>query len=491
MRRAIRSRVTTLERGATILGGVPRRRPLHLGCCALAVLLAVLLFPPVSTWAAPATTTTTNGATSTTANPPPPAPPPTSATTDAPPAPPPVNLAAIRSAQAAAVTQRHQPSIALAGLAVSESELAASRDQSTAARAQAQAAAVQAIAATAGARLGSDQASLLQAATVDRTANSRLGEDRARLRGLALGVYTGALTGPQPATLQSLTTDEQAAFDGGEVDVVAQVVVTNLAADTSAAAIADRQYRKLQLTVSSDQIALTADQARAAVAAGQVPVAMAAAALAQRQLTASRGVLATARAELQADLAVVAGPPSLAPSGLSVMGRSALDANELTVWFDNQGYSDLTPATVGQLAGWYLSAGAAEGVRGDVAFAQAVLETGGFSSPDAVSLNNYAGIGHCDTCATGWAFPTPDGGVVGQLQLLRIFAGAGTAPKPAPAPVLAALTPLHQDRSGCCPTWESLTGVWATDPAYATQILLLYQQILTSATAAQPGGAGT
>ena len=54
-----------------------------------------------------------------------------------------------------------------------------------------------------------------------------------------------------------------------------------------------------------------------------------------------------------------------------------------------------------------------------MAFAQAVLETGGFSSPDAVDLNNYAGIGHCDTCGQGWAFPSPQAGVLGQLQLLR------------------------------------------------------------------------
>jgi hypothetical protein len=78
--------------------------------------------------------------------------------------------------------------------------------------------------------------------------------------------------------------------------------------------------------------------------------------------------------------------------------------------------------------------------------------------------------------------------VIGHLQLLRIFAGAGTAPKPAPAPVLPALTPAHQARQGCCPTWESLTGVWATDPFYGTQILLMYEQMLASA---DSGGTGT
>jgi hypothetical protein len=98
-----------------------------------------------------------------------------------------------------------------------------------------------------------------------------------------------------------------------------------------------------------------------------------------------------------------------------------------------------------------------------------------------VSLNNYAGIGHCDSCASGFAFPSPYGGVLGHVQLLRIFADAGPAPNGAPAPVLPSLAPAHQFRAGCCSTWESLTGIWASDPSYGEQILLIYQQMLASA----------
>jgi N-acetylmuramoyl-L-alanine amidase len=173
------------------------------------------------------------------------------------------------------------------------------------------------------------------------------------------------------------------------------------------------------------------------------------------------------------------------------MGAAALSADQLTTWFAAQAYNDLTSTTITKLANWYLTDGAKEGVRGDVAFAQAVLETGGFSSPDAVGLNNYAGIGHCDTCGQGSGFPSPEAGVLGQLQLLRIFAGGGVAPKPAPPPVLPTLTPAHQGRRGCCPTWESLTGVWASDPDYGIQILTMYEQMLDLATTDQPRPPGT
>jgi hypothetical protein len=72
---------------------------------------------------------------------------------------------------------------------------------------------------------------------------------------------------------------------------------------------------------------------------------------------------------------------------------------------------------------------------------------------------------------------------------LRIYADPGTPPVDAAAPVLPSLTSTNQDRSGCCDTWESLTGVWATDPAYGSEILSLYQQMLLFALSDQSGEA--
>jgi hypothetical protein len=178
------------------------------------------------------------------------------------------------------------------------------------------------------------------------------------------------------------------------------------------------------------------------------------------------------------DLAALNGPTSTSAGSLSLLGGSALTASQLAAWFSWEGYTDFTSARIDQLAAWYTQAGAEERVRGDVAFAQAILETGGFSSRDAVDLNNYAGIGHCDSCSSGWQFPSPNGGVVGQTQLLRIFATTAAPPAGAPGPVLPSLTVSQQHEAGCCPSVESLTGVWATDPTYGAQILGLYQQML-------------
>jgi hypothetical protein len=235
-----------------------------------------------------------------------------------------------------------------------------------------------------------------------------------------------------------------------------------------------RQEKQLAAAVSADAHTLGTAHDRTEAASSRIPPAAAMLAGAQQQLAASDRRLAAVQATEKATLAAV-GVDGVDPPGLSILGGSALNADQLVAWFTAQGYANLTSAPITQLANWYLTAGAEEGVRGDVAFAQAVLETGGFSSVDAVDRNNFAGIGHCDSCGQGILFPSPEIGVFGQVELLHIFATGGIAPNPA-------LTLVGRAVQGCCPTWESLTHTWATDPIYGTQILTLYEGMLEQAT---------
>jgi hypothetical protein len=428
---------------------------------------------PVTTTTVPSASTTTTTTTG-----------PTTSTTS-----PPSNMKAIRAQQAALIAEAHRVAIEVADLAVSGSEVAVARDQLALQTDQTQAAAAAAAASAGRYRLEADSLALARASQSNTAAQGRLALDRAQLRGLALAVYTGALTGPQPVDLQSLPGQQEADLGRGEAEIVAQFVVSNLHSDVTGAADAGRRYGRAQSAVAGDRHAVILEGRAAAGAAARVPPDRAALAADRGQLATADRQLQRARADLTTALTALAGPASFRSGGLSILGSSALNARQLAAWFDAQGYSDLTAATISQLASWYIQAGTTEGVRGDVAFAQAVLETGGFSSPDAVALNNYAGIGHCDTCAAGWAFPSPHGGVIGHLQLLRIFATAAPAPRKAPAPVLPALTPAHQGRAGCCPTWESLTGTWATDPIYALSILSMYESMLEFAASMPPAAA--
>ncbi len=446
-----------------------------------------------STTVAQATTTTTTGSTTTGSS--------TTTTTTVPsttttvPGPtttsPASNVAAIRAEQAALVSQAHQVAIDVADLEVTTAQTTVAIDQLTLHGDRADASATAGAADAAQNQLASDLADFADATAVNQAAQGRLALDRDQLRGLALGVYTGALTGPEPPALESLATQQEADVARGEAEIVAEVVVKNLHADVTAGASAGRLYHRAQAAVANDRRQLGLARRAAATAAARVPPDVAAVVAAQRQLATAQRQLQQAHAQLTAALTAVLGPAAADGSlpassatltnGLSVLGTSALNAAELAAWYNAQGYADLTAAPIAQLAGWYIQAGAAEGLRGDIAFAQAVLETGGFSSPDAVDLNNYAGIGHCDSCAAGWPFPSPHAGVIGHLQLLRIFATTAPAPRGAPPPVLPVLTPAKQGRAGCCPTWESLAGVWASDPLYALSILTLYQSMLSFA----------
>lgn len=389
------------------------------------------------------------------------------------------NSATIAAEQQAVVRQDHQLPIGEDTFAVQQLDAVVAGDQQAVAAADADAAAAVARLQAATTRLASDTAALHSAVTALGATKVRLAGDRAALRSIAVGMYTGQLTDPQPSSLHALEAEQQKIIDIAEVETVTGIVGSNLKRDLASFA-ADRN-RKDQLTaqVSGDRDQVGAAGQAHASALARAQAASAAVSTNRERLAGAEAQLAAARNALAVDLDALAGP-NAASGGLSLVGGAALDAAQLVGWYRSQGYVDLTNAPISQLAAWYLQAGAQEGIRGDVAFAQAVIETGGFSSPDAVLLNNYAGIGHCDTCSAGWAFPSPQGGVLGQTQLLRIFA-AGNPPPGGPAPVLAALVPSRQGRRGCCSTWQSLTGVWATDPTYGAQILAMYQEMLAFA----------
>ncbi len=401
---------------------------------------------------------------------------------------PPADLDAIRAEQAAVVSQAHQSPVDTAVAAVAGAQDAIDADQAALTGDKRKEALATAATAAMTRQSAADRMALVAATKADEEAHARLAVDRARLRGIAVALYMGQTTGLVPNGSQPLPLSQAQLFGQTEAGVVTQMVVGNLHVDVLAAAAASRTYDRLVAAVAEDGYDLVADRQAVVEAAGQAQAAAASLAADQRSLTGDQGQLTAYLSAQRAAVAALAGPAS-ASGGLSLLAPSALSAAQLVAWYSASGYVDFTAATINQLAGWYVGEGETEGVRGDVAFAQAVLETGGFSSPDAVNLNNYAGIGHCDSCASGWAFPSPRTGVLGQLQLLRIYADPGTPPVDAAAPVLPSLTSTNQDRSGCCDTWESLTGVWATDPAYGSEILSLYQQMLLFALSDQSGEA--
>jgi len=172
------------------------------------------------------------------------------------------------------------------------------------------------------------------------------------------------------------------------------------------------------------------------------------------------------------------------PLGVALIGLPRLDAEDLAGWFATSPYRPRVVTPITDYARWFIAEGGKEGIRGDVAFAQAVLETGGFANEDSVSANNFSGIGHCDLCPSGWTFPTPELGVRAQIQLLKSYAIAK------PEYVDELVDKRLRGPAGCCPTWGDLTTVWATDPGYGPKVMLLYTSMVQYALDRRAAGQG-
>jgi hypothetical protein len=183
-------------------------------------------------------------------------------------------------------------------------------------------------------------------------------------------------------------------------------------------------------------------------------------------------------------------------AGVPVMGESRLTADQLVASYQRR--SGLAyraaGATLQQLAQMFVDEGNRYGVRGDLAFAQSIVETAWFNFPDNGIVrtynNNFAGIGACSACGNGYQFSSALAGVRAQIQLLRNYADStsttASIPDP-PVPELWGSTPStaaynfdHYFAKGRAPLWNDMgNGNWATAPNYATVVLSVYNQMLT------------
>ena len=161
----------------------------------------------------------------------------------------------------------------------------------------------------------------------------------------------------------------------------------------------------------------------------------------------------------------------------TVMGDAVLTPDEIVGWYRSEGIIGYAGAVDLQtLAQTYVDEATAEHVRGDVAFAQSIVETGAFTSP-LTTHNNFAGIGACDTCATGFDFDSPLLGIRAQVQLLHSYADRTVRTRTLAHPAVGS-DPDTLGVRGCCETWNALTGTWASDPNYGPKLMTVYLSML-------------
>jgi N-acetylmuramoyl-L-alanine amidase len=156
---------------------------------------------------------------------------------------------------------------------------------------------------------------------------------------------------------------------------------------------------------------------------------------------------------------------------LSIQGKSFLSAQQLDAFAASVNRESPT------LGAYYLQFGNAYGIRGDIAFAQALHETNFFRFTGIVKpdQNNFAGIGATGPGNSGARFGTPSDGVLAHIQHLYAYA----SDKPLPEKY-----PLRDPRfrlvtRGSSKTWPDLNGKWAVPgDNYGESILALYKRVV-------------
>ena len=116
--------------------------------------------------------------------------------------------------------------------------------------------------------------------------------------------------------------------------------------------------------------------------------------------------------------------------GYLIEGTSAVTANNLVMYFKRKNgvyptfYKNSDAPTIEKFCQIYVEEAKAEGIKVEVAFMQAMLETGWlkFGGSVQISQYNFAGIGALDGGAQGATFKTVREGVRAQIQHLKAYA---------------------------------------------------------------------
>jgi hypothetical protein len=167
-------------------------------------------------------------------------------------------------------------------------------------------------------------------------------------------------------------------------------------------------------------------------------------------------------------------------SASPILGPNRLTADDLAAFVVAHHDEPALTVPIRELAQLYIEESTDEHVRGDVAWAQSILETGWFGFKGSMverEDNNFAGIGACDSCERGLVFPDARTGVRVQMQLLRTYVDPEYGPKTAKHEIIRPRT-LKLGFRGDVKTWFDLTGRWATARNYGPRVYDIYLQMV-------------
>ena len=185
---------------------------------------------------------------------------------------------------------------------------------------------------------------------------------------------------------------------------------------------------------------------------------------------------------------------SIAAELTPIMGQAQATAEQIAAYLISK--NPLAASFAAELAQGYIAEGEAEGVRGDIAAAQSMIETGNFTfTGSAVTMdqNNFCGMGVTAQGMKGNSFATMREGIRAQIQHLKAYATADPL-------IGACVDPRYKwVEKGCAPYVEWLGQQenpkgkgWAAGADYGAKIKrVLSAMIENTNTAEKPATGGT
>lgn len=161
-----------------------------------------------------------------------------------------------------------------------------------------------------------------------------------------------------------------------------------------------------------------------------------------------------------------------------IMGESKLTRSQFIQYLKTTGTTPKLTCSIEELVYLYLKEGQEEGIRGDLALCQALLETGNFTYGGLVTFeqNNFCGLGSTGKGFKGASFKTAAIGVEAHLQHLMAYATPRAPKKKVIDPRYYLVHNMRQN-SGYLPEWKDLNNKWAANSNYSNLIFNIYNKI--------------
>lgn len=201
---------------------------------------------------------------------------------------------------------------------------------------------------------------------------------------------------------------------------------------------------------------------------------------AQKSLEARIDAILHPAVEKKADVNVVKVPKTVSAFDDSIIGTPLASQEQCVRYLLSVNPSPNIAVSPKELVAYYYEEGAREGIRPDVAFAQALKETGFFRYGGTVTpdQNNYCGLGTTSADVKGAYFSSPKMGVRAQIQHLLAYASTRRPVEPVVDPRYALVRNTYGQQT--LSNWQDLNGRWAVPGyTYGQSIMSMFREMLS------------